>query len=529
MLKTLVKKQMLELNRGFFYDQKKGKSRSKGSSILLIALYALLMIGVIGGMFALFAYEVCGAMVSAQMGWLYFLVFTMLSIALGVFGSVFNTFSGLYLAKDNDLLLSLPIPVRDILIARLMGVYLMGLMFSAVILLPVIIVYFLFAPLTLGAVFGALLLLLLVSVFVLVLSCLLGWMVAKISVKLKNKSFVTVFASLAFIAIYYVAYFRANTMIQKLVTNAVTVGAKIRGAAYPLYLVGRVGEGDGLAMLLVSLAILALLALTFRALSRSFIHIATTNNGAAKVRYKETAAKLRPVRAALQAREFARFSKSPNYMLNCGLGTLILPIAGILLVLKGESLCVTLAMLGIDEGFLSVLLTGACCLLASMNDMTAPSVSLEGKSIWLVQSLPVKTWDVLRAKLGMQIWLTAPPIALFSVCAAIVLQPSLPLLLLLMVLPQLCVLLFACFGLFLNLKRPNLNWTTEITPIKQSLSVMLSIFGAWGYGILIAVPYYFLSIDAAVYLLIIAAVTALLDLLLLRWLKTKGAAIFQYL
>ena len=77
MLKTLIKKQMLELNRGFFYDQKKGKSRSKGSSILLIALYALLMIGVIGGMFALFAYEVCGAMVSAQMGWLYFLVFTM--------------------------------------------------------------------------------------------------------------------------------------------------------------------------------------------------------------------------------------------------------------------------------------------------------------------------------------------------------------------------------------------------------------------------------------------------------------------
>ena len=40
-----------------------------------------------------------------------------------------------------------------------------------------------------------------------------------------------------------------------------------------------------------------------------------------------------------------------------------------------------------------------------MNDMTAPSVSLEGKSLWLMQSLPVTPWQVLRAKLTMQLLL----------------------------------------------------------------------------------------------------------------------------
>ena len=55
---------------------------------------------------------------------------------LGAFGSVFNTYSGLYLAKDNDLLLSLPIPVRALMASRLLGVYLMGLMYSAVVILP---------------------------------------------------------------------------------------------------------------------------------------------------------------------------------------------------------------------------------------------------------------------------------------------------------------------------------------------------------------------------------------------------------
>ena len=52
------------------------------------------------------------------------------------------------------------------------------------------------------------------------------------------------------------------------------------------------------------------------------------------------------------------------------------------------------------------------CGVASMNDMTAPSVSLEGKSLWLMQSLPVTPWQVLKAKLSMQIILTAVPMAL---------------------------------------------------------------------------------------------------------------------
>ena len=73
MLKTLLKKQLYELNYTFFYDQKKGKMRSKGSSITLIALYVLLMVGVVGGMFAIFAAMACPPLVEAGMGWLYFI------------------------------------------------------------------------------------------------------------------------------------------------------------------------------------------------------------------------------------------------------------------------------------------------------------------------------------------------------------------------------------------------------------------------------------------------------------------------
>ena len=57
MLKILLKRQLYEFNRSFFYDTKKGKSRSKFASAAFIVLYALLMVCVLGGMFAFCAYQ----------------------------------------------------------------------------------------------------------------------------------------------------------------------------------------------------------------------------------------------------------------------------------------------------------------------------------------------------------------------------------------------------------------------------------------------------------------------------------------
>ena len=74
MLKTLLKKQMAEIFRNYFYDPKKNKMRSRGATIAYIALYVLLMAGVLGGMFALLAVGICAPMAAAGVGWLYYLV-----------------------------------------------------------------------------------------------------------------------------------------------------------------------------------------------------------------------------------------------------------------------------------------------------------------------------------------------------------------------------------------------------------------------------------------------------------------------
>ena len=530
MLKLLLKKQLTEIFRNYFYDPKKNTARSKAGIIGYIFLFIAIMVGMLGGMFTYLSMTLCAPLSAAGMDWLYFALMGLLAVLLGVFGSVFNTYSCLYLSKDNDLLLSMPIPVNVIMASRLLTVYLMGLMYSIVVILPAVIVYWVTATVSVGVIFGGLLLILLISLFVLTLSCALGWVVAKISLKLKNKSFITVVISLAFIGGYYFLYFKAQTLIQDLLANAAVYGEKIKGAAYPLYLFGRVGAGDAFAMLIVSAVVLALFGLIWALISRSFLKIATSSGHTAKKVYKETAVKQKSIAAALLAKELGRFTGSPNYMLNCGLGIILLPIAGVMLLWQGSAVISVLnEIFGERAGCVPVLLCAAVCTLASMNDMTAPSVSLEGKSLWLMQSLPVTPWQVLRAKLSMQMILTGIP-ALFCTACIVFIYPFTHLELLLSVLvPMLYVLFSALFGLFLGLKMPNLNWTSEITPIKQSAPVTIALFSGFGYTALLCAGYMLLKgwkLGFVGYMSVFGAVTLTLCALLYFWLKKRGSNLF---
>lgn len=440
MFGILVKKQMAEIFRGYFYDAKKNKKRSKISTILFMLMYVILMVGVVGGVFTFLAVQLCKPFSLVDMSWLYFLIMGMIAIALGAFGSVFNTFSGLYLSKDNDLLLSMPIPVRSILAARLMGVYLMGLMYSAVVIVPAAVVYWIVTDITPVGIAGSILLILHISIIVLILSCVLGWCVAKISLKLKNKSFITVLLSLVFFGLYYLVYFKAQELIQDLLQNALIYGDKVKDRAYPLYLFGRVGEGDAVAMLVFTIGIAAMAVFTFRLLAGSFIRIATASGKSGKAVYREKDEKRKSEFGALLTKEFKRFTSSPNYMLNCGLGTIFLPVL----------FC--------------------------------------------------------------------------EICLAVCLHMDIVKTLFILVIPIVFTGMMTVFGLFLGINMPNLTWTNELAPIKQSLGVVISMFGGWALAAGVAVLYFVAGkkIGAPGYLLLVTIVFALITGVFYIWLKRKG-------
>ena len=86
----------------------------------------------------------------------------------------------------------------------------------------------------------------------------------------------------------------------------------------------------------------------------------------------------------------------------------------------------------------------------------------------------------------------------------------------------------AALGLIINLKMPNLNWTSEIVPIKQSLGVLLALFGGWAIVGAFAVLYILLNniFSPLAYLALVCVLLLAAGCILLRWLFTKGARIF---
>mgnify|MGYP000817583980 CR=1 FL=1 len=205
---------------------------------------------------------------------------------------------------------------------------------------------------------------------------------------------------------------------------------------------------------------------------------------------------------------------------------------GLVLLIKGGALGRMLAdVFSGNVGVVPVLMCAAVCLLASMNDMAAPSVSLEGRQLWLAQSLPVTPWQVLRAKLDMQLLLTGVPLLFCALCAVIVLPGGAAEMTLAVVVALLYTLLSALAALALGLRLPNLTWTNETTPIKQGGSVMLALFVNWFYAIALGGLYFLCGryLSAAAYLALAAAVTAAVCALLLHWVKQRGTRIFAAL
>lgn len=136
MLKILLKKQMLELFHLFFRFGDGKKKRSKGA-VFGYAFLMLYLVAVFFFQFYLMMNTLCAPLVSIGLDWLYFTLAGILALALSVIGSIFMTQSILYEAKDNEQLLSLPIPPRVILLARMLGLYLQNLLFCSLVLLPV--------------------------------------------------------------------------------------------------------------------------------------------------------------------------------------------------------------------------------------------------------------------------------------------------------------------------------------------------------------------------------------------------------
>ena len=531
MLKTLLHKQIRQMLSSFGKSGKKGKVRGTAGrvGIALLLVYCFFAVGML---FFLISSTLCEPLVQAGLGWLYFALIGLTATGVGVIGSVFSTYSAVYAAKDNELLLSLPIEPKYILLTRLLGTYFLTVVFEAAVLIPAFVSRFIAGAS--AAIFGVgVVTLLFLPLAALVLSCLLGWGIALIVPRVKRKSLVGTALYLLFFVLYFWGYSKLNAGLQLLLANAESVGKTLSVFAYPFVKLGEGLEGSISAYALFLLVTLALAAVTYRILSVSFLRLATTKRGEVRRSGKETERKIEQssLEKALLRREWQRFTRSTAYLLNCGLGMLIMPIGCVFVLLKADAIRELFTMLPVLREFAPLLLTGMVCLLCSMDPVSASSISLEANQLAVLKSLPIETNKILSAKLRLHVLVSAPAGVLLTVILGLVMELNAADIVLTAGSVFLFVACHGIFGLWLNLKFPNFSWTTETAAIKQSTSALLGLFGSWGAILLLAAGAYFLrdSISPAKYIYVVIILFAVLYRVFSGWMNKKGTKLFEQL
>lgn len=480
------------------------RSKNKKSNLpvglggMLIWLIAGLSFAVMFGMvFAMIA-EPFHAM---GLDWLYMTLTMLLTSMMMLIGTVFLAKSMLFEAKDNALLLTMPIPPSVILLSRMTALYMMNLLWGATVMLPALGCYVYLVGFSVGILLRALFLYLLAALFVQALACLLGWGLSILTAHIRHKSFFTVACSLAFIAVYYYVVGTGSSRMMELLSNGELL-ADTLGAIAPLYWLGdAIAAGTLSSFLAAALFLVLPFAAVYAILAVTFLKTVTASHGFKRITYEAGRhTGVSSADLALFKRENAHLLSSAIYLLNAGIGALMLVVAAAAALIKYDTVMTVLALWG--QNMVAALFCGMAGLLLSTVLFTPPSVSLEAKTLWIVRSIPVSTVQILHAKWKLHIVWCAVPALLASIVGLIFLytfdnsvlmaDPAMAALLsqtrmtdldfaagtiALLVFPQLFSIVSGGIGLLIGLRFPNLHWTNEAQVVKQGMAVFASMIG----------------------------------------------------
>ncbi len=531
MIKNLFFVNLASLYNSLFSGSRKKKNTSK-LKLILISLLVIYILGSLSLTIGLTFYALAKAYVPAGLSWVYFANVGIMAFVASVIFSVFISQSLLFEAKDNDLLLSMPIPPSQILGSRMLVLTLFEFTLQALFMLIAGIVYAYVAQPPVLYYLYLLLALVFSPLLGLSVTCFFGFLVSLITSRMRNKSFFVMFVSLGLFGLYLWGYASVMSNTTALFQNGESIGEAIRKSLPMFYYLGlMLGDCDFFAFLYFALWCVIPLGFVYWLLSIFFIRLATTKPRLKKIEYKEEKAEVKSCFLALLNKEFTKFFNSPMYMLNCGISFLMNLVLGGYFLIKGTEMVERIFQdFSGAASFITPALTASLCFTAMMGFTTAPSISLEGKNLWILKSSPIPVKEVFHAKIALNLilGLSTQLFALF--CIAIKLKPSLADLSILLLVPAAIQVLTALIGLICNLFFPKFDFTNETMVVKQSASVLVSMLVCAAYVMALVLLYLIAPKDLLPFNLFAYGaflLTLLVDLVAYRFLMRRGVEIFE--
>lgn len=532
-MRDLVIIRMKSMFAGFLGQEKKGNSKGK---LALVGILTIYIIGCFGVLFFNLFSGAYTALTGIGMEWLYFGVMGLMIFALCFVGSVFVTQQQIFEAKDNDLLLSMPVPVRNILVSRLLSIVLLNYIYELLIAGPGVAVYLYKGSVNPVGLFFALVTFLILPLLVMTCSVLFGWIIALIDAKIGGKNLIMMILTLLLMLVYLLLCFQLQEYMEKLIAAGEAIGEAIQKALPPFYHMGiAISEGSIMSFAFFLLLCFLPFGAVYLALSKSFIKIATANKGRKRAVYKAGGLKSVSVKQALFLKDLRHFAGNPLYIFNAAFGLLVMPLGAAYLFFKAEDMQALFRNLELVTGMENM--TGCAlslgfALMASMTVISAPMISIEAKTLWISKALPVQTKDVIFAKANVHIAVSLPFILISVLPLEFVYDLTLFGRIILVVFPIVTTVFGAYMGLALNLLYPKFDWLNEMDAIKQGLAPTLAIFIATLSIVFPALIYMLLvknHMSVQAYMGAAAVIFVLISLSLNRYLAKKGVALFEAL
>jgi len=452
----------------------------------LLAVYIAVSFFAYGSLMFL---QISGPLIDSGQDWVYFIVLGLTVTMLCFIGSVFMTGSQLFNARDNELLLGMPIRPSAILWSRLIFLLLFNYIYAVVFAIPAFIIYAFAAPPDILFTLIYIASVLLLPIIALALSCIFGGIIEYLTSKMKNKNIFSVIYMFALFIVYMYFMMNLNKYMQTLIERGEEIGAAIKKAFPPLYFFADgIAERNIISFLIFAAMCLIPFSLIVAALSKMFFRIVSANKNRKTVKYVRKEMKSGSPAGALFKKEASRFFTLPIYIFNCGIGAIFALIFGAAVLLRGDTILA--AITGVFQATMPFNISGAfiisvlLSLISTMTITTSSAVSLEGKCLPILKSLPVRASDIFLAKVNLNLLIGVPSLILASLVIGFRLNLTLYEKLAVLLLPAATQTLTAFFGIIVNMHLPRFNWTSETAAIKQSLSVMISLFGMMALFIL---------------------------------------------
>ena len=151
---ALLRKQRREQSAFLNRSARTGKQRTQTGKLAFGVLYGAIAL-VLMASFASLSWPLAQLLLPGGWETLYFLVLELLALLVSVLAGALSSYNRLFQAKDNDLLLALPIPPWMIFAVRLWGLYEMSLFYLLLVWVPAEAAYARFAPHPLGGILSA--------------------------------------------------------------------------------------------------------------------------------------------------------------------------------------------------------------------------------------------------------------------------------------------------------------------------------------------------------------------------------------